>query len=142
MGLGIVAIAQDAIAALGTPTTFVQVTGQQLTAAAGTITQINTGSVQLTGVQATANTGQIQVDPDIEVTGLGMTTSIGPFSIRADVVTEVVQGETISVSTGTLSITSSPIVSLNGINMNVSTGTVDAVIVADTTTNNMNMSTG
>ena len=90
MGLGIVAIAQDAIAALGTPTTFVQVTGQQINANAGNITQINTGSVQLTGVQATANTGQIQVDPDIEVTGLGMTTSIGPFSIKADVVTEVV----------------------------------------------------
>ena len=41
MGLGIVAIAQDAIAALGTPTTFVQVTGQQITAAAGNITQTN-----------------------------------------------------------------------------------------------------
>ena len=127
MALGITAIDQDAIASLGTPTTVVSLTGLQVTANAGTITQTNSGSVQLTGVQAPMVTGQIQVDPDIELTGIQMTTSIGPFSIKADVVTEVVQGETLSVSTGTLSITSSPVVELSGINMNMSTGTVDAV---------------
>ena len=64
MALGITAIAQDAIASLGTPTTVVSLTGLQVTANAGNITQTNSGSVQLTGVQAPMVTGQIQVDPD------------------------------------------------------------------------------
>ena len=48
MGLGITAIAQDAISSLGTPNTVAAVTGVQLTGAVGTTSITGTGNIPVT----------------------------------------------------------------------------------------------
>ena len=142
MGLGITAIAQDAIAALGTPTTFANVTGLGITANAGNITHTSTGSVNLNGVVITTATGQLQVDPDVIATGQQMTTNIGPYSIIADATHEIVQGVNVTTSVGTPDVQIDVSVSTTGQNMNVSTGTVDAVNSILLNSLNINTSVG
>jgi hypothetical protein len=142
MGLGITAIAQDAIAALGTPTTFANVTGLGLTANAGNITHTATGSVNVNGQVITTATGQLQVDPDVIVTGQQMTTNIGPYAVIADGTHIITQGLNVTTNVGTPDVKIDVTASATGQNMNVSTGTVDAVNSILLNSLNINTSVG
>ena len=104
--LGITAISQDAIAALGTPTTFAVVNGLQLNTSIGNLSFQITGSTLLSSQNISANTGNLQVDPDVIATGQPMQVNIGPYSIKGDALGVILQGENeMNVSTGALSFT-------------------------------------
>ena len=89
MGLGITAIAQDAIASLGTPNTVAAVTGVSLTSSTGSLSVVGTGVVQPTGTSLTTAVGQAQTDPDVIVTGQQLSTSIGAVGTKADAIVSV-----------------------------------------------------
>ena len=99
MGLGITAIAQDAISSLGTPNTIAAVTGVSLTSAVGSTSLKITGSVQVTGNSLTTAVGQAQTDPDVIATG-----------------------QQLNTGTGSVSTTGSATVSLTGIPMTINLG--------------------
>ena len=107
--LGITAIAQSPIASLGGTNASVAVSGIQLTTAVGSvsITAIQNPTIQLTTNLLNTQTGAIQVDPDVNLTGEQLTTVIGPYSVQADATTTIIAGseKELETSVGTLSIT-------------------------------------
>jgi hypothetical protein len=130
--LGITAIAQDAIAALGTPTTFVAVNGLSTTATAGNVSFNITGSVQLNTNNITTTLGGIQVDPDVIAGSQLLNTQIGPYSVKGDALAVILQGENeLETSTGTVSLTIDGIVSATGNNITTAAGTVDTIFAVN-----------
>jgi hypothetical protein len=130
--LGITAIAQDAIAALGTPTTFVAVNGLSMTATAGNVSLSITGSVQLNTNNITTTLGGIQVDPDVIAGSQLLNTQIGPYSVKGDALAVILQGENeLETSTGTVSLTIDGIVSATGNNITTAAGTVDTIFAVN-----------
>ena len=126
--LGITAIAQDAIAALGTPTTFVQVNGLSTTTNVGNVSFNITGSVQLNTNNITTTLGGIQVDPDVIAGSQLLNTQIGPYSVQGDALAVILQGENeIQTSVGNLSFTISGSTSLSSLNTTMNVGTVDVI---------------
>ena len=99
MGLGITAIAQDAISSLGTPNTIAAVTGVSLTTAIG----------------------QAQTDPDVVATGQQLTTAAGTSTITGTAVVSPT-GNVITTSTGSLSITANAVVNVTGIPITINLG--------------------
>lgn len=141
--LGITAIAQDAIAALGTPTTFVQVNGLSTTSSVGNVSFSITGSVQLNTNNITTTLGGIQVDPDVIAGSQLLNTQIGPYSVQGDALAVILQGENdLETSTGTVSLTIDGTVSLTGNNITTATGTADAIFAVNPTGVQANTSVG
>ena len=128
--LGITAIAQSPIASLGGTNASVEVTGIALTTATGSvsITAIQNPTIQLTGVTASTTLGNIQVDPDVIVTGEQLTTVIGPYSVQADATTTIVAGseKELETSVGTVTLISAVDAPVTGVNMTSAVGQVDA----------------
>lgn len=126
--LGITAIAQDAIAALGTPTTFVAVNGLSTTATAGNLSFNITGSVQLNTNNITTTLGGIQVDPDVIAGSQLLNTQIGPYSVKGDALAVILQGENeLETSVGNLSLTISGSTALSSLNTTMNVGAVDVI---------------
>ena len=128
--LGITAIAQSPIASLGGTNASIEVTGIALTTATGSvsITAIQNPTIQLTGVTASTTLGNIQVDPDVIVTGEQLTTVIGPYSVQADATTTIVAGseKELETSVGTVTLISAVDAPVTGINMTSAVGQVEA----------------
>ena len=84
--LGITAIAQSPIAALGGTNANVEVSGIELTTAIGSVSIgiVSNPTIQVNNKSFKHSMGAIQVDPDIIATGQELTTNIGPYSIQAD----------------------------------------------------------
>ena len=118
MAFGITAISQDAIAALGTPTTFAQVTGLNLTSAIGAS----------------------QVDPDVIPVGQVLNTAVNAVGITAGGI-HLPIGNPMFTSTGTVSFTISGSVQLTGnaITATLGNGTASIDIDANVTGINMNL---
>ena len=130
--LGITAIAQDAIAALGTPTTFVAVNSLSMTTTAGNVSFNITGSVQLNTNNITTTLGGIQVDPDVIAGSQLLNTQIGPYSVKGDALAVILQGENeLETSVGNLSLTISGSTSLSSLNTTMNTGSVDVISAVD-----------
>lgn len=141
--LGITAIAQDAIAALGTPTTFVAVNGLSTTATAGNVSFNITGSVQLNTNNITTTLGGIQVDPDVIAGSQLLNTQIGPYSVKGDALAVILQGENdLQTSTGTVSLSIDGTVSLTGNNITTAAGTADAIFAVNPSGVQANTSVG
>ena len=149
--LGITAISQDAIAALGTPTTFAPVSSVNLTTSIGTLSFIGHANITLTGVQAQTQTGFLQSDPDVIPVGQQLNTVIGPYSIQADGTAVILSGagDELETSTGTVSFSISGSTQTTGSSASISIGTVDVVsavnptgVQANTTVNNVQQVTG
>ena len=128
--LGITAIAQSPIASLGGTNASIEVTGIALTTATGSvsITAIQNPTIQLTGVTASTTLGDIQVDPDVIVTGEQLTTVIGPYSVQADATTTIVAGseKELETSVGTVTLISAVDAPVTGIDLTSAVGQVDA----------------
>ena len=132
--LGITAIAQSPIAALGGTNSSVEVTGIALSTAAGSvsITAIQNPTIQLTGVTASTTLGGIQVDPDVIATGQSLTTNIGPYSIQADGTGVILQGENeLETAVGNISLDIAVDAPLTGSAMTTAVGTVTATFTVD-----------
>ena len=128
--LGITAIAQSPIASLGGTNASIEVTGIALTTATGSvsITAIQNPTIQLTGVTASTTLGNIQVDPDVIVTGEQLTTVIGPYSVQADATTTIVAGseKELETSVGDVSFDIAVDAPVTGIDMTSAVGQADA----------------
>jgi hypothetical protein len=127
--LGITAIAQSPIAALGGTNASVEVTGIALTTATGSvsITAIQNPTIQLTGIPLSTTLGAIQVDPDVIVTGEQLTTVIGPYSVQADATTTIVAGseKELETSVGTVTLISAVDAPVTGIPLTSAVGDVE-----------------
>ena len=89
MGLGITAIAQDAISSLGTPNTV----------------------VSITGISLTTSVGQAQTDPDVVATGQQLTTAVGTVIPVGGTLVQPT-GNVITTSAGSTSVTANAVVSV------------------------------
>ena len=144
--LGITAIAQSPIASLGGTNASVAVSGIELTTAVGSvsITAIQNPTIQLTTNLLNTQTGAIQVDPDVNLTGEQLTTVIGPYSIQADATTTIIAGseKELETSVGTLSITGDALVTPSGVSATSAVGQVDGVFTVLVSGNELNSVTG
>ena len=144
--LGITAIAQSPIASLGGTNASVAVSGIQLTTAVGSvsITAIQNPTIQLTTNLLNTQTGAIQVDPDVNLTGEQLTTVIGPYSVQADATTTIIAGseKELETSVGTLSITVDALVTPSGVSATSAVGQIDGVFTVLVSGNELNSVTG
>ena len=144
--LGITAIAQSPIASLGGTNANVNVTGIQLTSASGavSITAIQNPTIQLTTNLLTTQTGAIQVDPDVIVTGQELSFVIGTYSVQADATTTIVAGseKELETSVGTTSVTGDALTILSGVNATTAVGQADATFTVLVSGNELESDTG
>jgi len=77
LALGITAISQSPISALGGTNAIVQVTGVGITTALGDETIKANANIFPTSVSLTTAAGQAQTDPDVIPTGLQLTSTVG-----------------------------------------------------------------
>ena len=144
--LGITAIAQSPIASLGGTNANVDVTGIQLTTAVGSvsITAIRNPTIQLTTNLLNTQTGAIQVDPDVIVTGQQISFVIGTYSVQADATTTIVAGpeKELETSVGTLTATGNGTAILTGVNATTAVGQADGVFTVLVSGNELESDTG
>ena len=143
--LGITAIAQSPIAALGGTNASVEVTGITLASAIGSVNIgiVSNPTIQVTGVTATTTMGAIQVDPDIIPTGQSLTTNIGPYSIQADGTAVVLQGENeLQTAVGSVTLDITVDAPLTGAAMTTAVGTADATFTVNVTGIDLTASAG
>ena len=144
--LGITAIAQSPLASLGGTNANVNVTGNQLTSAVGSvsITAIQNPTIQLTTNLLNTQTGAIQVDPDVIVTGEQLSFVIGTYSISADGNATIVAGpeKELETSVGAVTINANGSTILSGVNATTAVGQVDGVFTVLVTGNELDSETG
>jgi len=144
--LGITAIAQSPIASLGGTNASVEVSGIQLTTAVGSvsITAIRNPTIQLTTNLLNTQTGAIQVDPDVIVTGEQISFVIGTYSVQADATTTIVAGpeKELETSVGTTTVAANATAVLSGVNATTAVGQVDGVFTVLVSGNELESDTG
>ena len=144
--LGITAIAQSPIASLGGTNAFAAVSGIQLTSAVGSvsITAIRNPTIQLTTNLLNTQTGAIQVDPDVNLTGELLSFVIGTYSVQADATTTVVAGpeKELETSVGTATVAANALAILSGVNATTAVGQADGVFTVLVSGNQLDSETG
>ena len=144
--LGITAIAQSPLASLGGTNANVNVTGNQLTSAVGSvsITAIQNPTIQLTTNLLNTQTGAIQVDPDVIVTGEQLSFVIGTYSVSADGNATIVAGpeKELETSVGTVTVNANGLTILSGVNATTAVGQVDGVFTVLVSGNELESDTG
>ena len=144
--LGITAIAQSPLASLGGTNANVDVNGNLLTTAVGSvsITAIRNPTIQLTTNLLNTQTGAIQVDPDVIVSGQQISFVIGTYSVQADATTTIVAGpeKELETSVGTTTVAANGKAVLSGVNATTAVGQADGVFTVLVSGNELESDTG